>query len=505
MPIVRYSRSNTLSILPIRCVHLPIMNSSRQIGNATSTSFESSIMFSLTGRTSLSELLPGEIIPVPAPIVDRSPCLHQIVKIHTSTNPGLSIIPLPNIDPAGFKLFLDYLTQGHITFPEGSDFSLRCCIDLLYAHIIGCTFQEAAFQDHIIEELTLRLATTQSHDAQVLAVIFVEQGADETLKRFVVDKMFSVERRMVGLLKGGHESIVTGQSILEHKDITRPWNPDDDPELKAMADSYLGRTGEVSVPATEHRRMFLNWHSDLLEEDGRFNSSPVQASLLMSALAGSTFQIEKPLPELPLPAASPSYSMLSHPPSQALLPYTSELADRKRRQGRSCNRPDGLAKGQFGPLSKDSSQIKTEAIVTECLRRFFMAPNSSPPSCSCSKDSFSARIATAPEQMVSLMEDTPYYSLPNSPSYSRSSSRSNNSNSEDAKLIPPLANEEVTYRCSSTDQVYPISLIKRKAVPARGDDWVDQWHRLDALRVVHDAEQRINGIRRRRSSVGGFQ
>lgn len=53
-----------------------------------------------------------------------------------------------------------------------------------------------------------QLDPVQTIDATILEIIFVENGVSCILKRFIVDRMFSIERRMLNRLRGLPEELM---------------------------------------------------------------------------------------------------------------------------------------------------------------------------------------------------------------------------------------------------------------------------------------------------------
>jgi len=471
------------------------------------------ITFALSGRKTLSANLPNEAISVPLGLIARSPYLQHTVKVYIAAHPNPNIIPLPNIDPEGFMFFLDYLSQSRIIFPSGSSLSFRDCIGLLYAHIVGSTLRDPAFQNHIIDELAIRLAATQSHDAQVLEIIFVEQGADESLKRFVVDKMFAVERRMLRLLKGEDKCDAIALSEEKRGKYVRSWNADDDPELNAMSDYYLKRTNQATVKITERHQNSLHasfspYQGDdiwdfLIDDVSSLHDSPVSLYQQTHCELFASRKSEKPLPALPSGTELSSSAVSPHRLSQTVLPHGPNFARRKRCERRDYIQTEGAAQEHFAQPSQTPSWIQTREIVKECLGRLARAPSGSYRSRFSSVDLYPAETTTTCRQEILPSGNTPcssrYSSSPLSKHFDRAL--------EDPVLrisCPSISapGKEETQKASSMSHTHSRSLsrsrpslIKRKSVPSRGDNWVQQWDRLDTLQVTPGSGQRKDGNR----------
>ncbi|KAH8723567.1 hypothetical protein GQ44DRAFT_685064, partial [Phaeosphaeriaceae sp. PMI808] len=181
----------------------------------------STVDFILSGRRTLTENLPSETFKLPVSIALRSRRLHHILTQQTWSQPGERPIKLENVDPAGFKLYIEWLRTGHIVFgavhvPIFLDGALLCdCVDLFFAHILGSQFNEPNFQDYVIDTMGQLLDASQIPDVQFLGSVLLEQGVADVLRQFVIDRMFAVEKKMLRMIKGSvHESGSGGQSEL---------------------------------------------------------------------------------------------------------------------------------------------------------------------------------------------------------------------------------------------------------------------------------------------------
>jgi hypothetical protein len=170
------------------------------------------IAFVLPGRRTLSEHLPAEIIDVSVSIIQRSASLRKLLVQHALRQPSARQIALPNVDPVGFRLYVEWLQTGRIEYQanlsgSGSGMLLRDAFDLVFAHIVGSQLGEPDFQDYIIDTIARLLDTSQTPDLRVLEVVFLEKGAPDVLKQFVVDRMFAMERKMLGMMRGGRGDV----------------------------------------------------------------------------------------------------------------------------------------------------------------------------------------------------------------------------------------------------------------------------------------------------------
>ncbi|RYN45963.1 hypothetical protein AA0114_g8658 [Alternaria tenuissima] len=218
-----------------------------------------SVTFVLAGRTTLSEHCPTEHIDVDYAIAERSPYLQIYLPQHVRDDRPLLPIQLGDVDPAGFKLYIEWLANGFVSCSNQRSMRLDSCIDLIYAHIVGSTFSQPHFQDYIIDTIASVLDPAQAFDQGILELLFLEKHASSVLRQFITDKMFGHDRRMLGMMRNSVEDIVTAhRKADEGKDIAgdvkapgKKWSVDDDPELNAMAAQYSGGSNKSSIVTTE--------------------------------------------------------------------------------------------------------------------------------------------------------------------------------------------------------------------------------------------------------------
>jgi len=254
----------------------------REGGTSSARSISMSITFVLAGRTTLSEHCPTEHIEVEYAIAERSPYLRIYLPQHVRDDRPLLPIQLGDIDPAGFKLYIEWLITGVVEWSTKGSLQLNSCVDLIYAHIVGTAFSQPHFQDYIIDKLASILDPAQTFDQKILEMLYLEKHASTLLRKFVTDKMFAYDRRMLGMLRNSVEDIVTGTSDVkgceyhihddgvcykhggasEFEEIERgsdlggkKWSIDDDPELNAMAAQYLGKAKTTSTTANKRRKI----------------------------------------------------------------------------------------------------------------------------------------------------------------------------------------------------------------------------------------------------------
>lgn len=475
----------------------------------------SSVTFILTGRITLSEHLPNESIEVTASIANRSLYLRALVQQHTSLHRAFTNIELRGIDPAGFKIYLEWLNLNQNTSPfrwqsaANSKLLLCECVGLIYAHIVGSKLQEPGFQDYIIDEISRLLDPTQTIDVTLLELVFVEKGASGVLQRFVTEKMFALEKRMLGMLRGSvGETMCGGDQTTEckyhvhdagncYRDLReirtkgrwksdrKRWNTNSGEESRSTIDRFCGKasdcnfTGEI-MPAEEPNIYDTERYSSKAESSRSISRSKASA---MNNYFGPTSEVHALKVTSSAPASHDKAEIvLSAPPLQVapLHPFSQYEKNNEK---------------------KIRSAISTHDIITECLQRLLPKP----PGAS-KKDlntdflnnlllNFSSVKAgersavpipdrrTACSEIRSLDKDLTSVIL-----QSRAASSAPGHSSD--VLNPPLDNRQqlIPVSCSPSDPPSLRPIISRKPAPPRGLDWIEQW---DCLNTIKDTQARV--------------
>jgi len=352
----------------------------REGGTSSARSVLKSITFVLAGRTTLSEHCPTEQVEVDYAVAECSPYLRIYLPQHVRDDRPVLPIQLGDIDPAGFKLYIEWLTTGVVNFSDNRSLQLDSCIDLIYAHIVGSTFSQPNFQDYIIDKLASILDPAQTFDQKILEMLYLEKHASTLLRKFVTDKMFAYDRRMLGLLRNSVEDIVTGTSDVKgceyhiHEDgvcyrLGRPgefeemergndlggkkWSIDDDPELNAMAAQYLGKAKTTSTTASKPRK---------IPPTTRRPSTEIRQSSRKSLVS-----------QLKIPLSHNMYENNLHH-------QESTLSSRTLRSPRPSTRsltPDIDVDKPLPPSPEPPQAPSTSDLVLECLGRLPPAPEQS--------------------------------------------------------------------------------------------------------------------------------
>ncbi|OAG14128.1 hypothetical protein CC77DRAFT_912457, partial [Alternaria alternata] len=430
------------------------------------------VTFVLAGRTTLSEHCPTEHIDVDYAIAECSLYLQICLPQHVRDDRPLLPIQLGDVDPAGFKLYIEWLTNGFVSCSTQRSMRLDSCIDLIYAHIVGSTFSQPHFQDYIIDTLASVLDPAQAFDQGVLELLFLEKHASSVLRKFITDKMFGHDRRMLGMMRNSVEDAVTAHSAVkgceyhihqdgvcykqgkadEGKDITgdakvlgKKWGVDDDPELNAMAAQYSGGNNKTSTVTTEKmshsppkstrtvntkHRSFMDKHQDRNHTRATQSKRPSLQITLSSKLH---HQAHTALPSPPI-----SDDSATHPSS------SEEDIPSSLRPGFTLHTYMPTKDLTLAPLTTPESTIQS------------------------SRNSSSQN-----EQLHNAASCVPL--LPNT---------------ETRTIIPrstsphtPIPPVQRPYHISATSPSLPHfrPLIKRKPAPSRGTDWLEQQYTLFAL------------------------
>ncbi|KAH6868133.1 hypothetical protein BKA58DRAFT_458764 [Alternaria rosae] len=368
----------------------------REAGTSSAKSVLKSITFVLAGRTTLSEHCPTEQIEVGYAVAERSPYLRIYLPQHVRDDRPLLPIQLGDIDPAGFKLYIEWLTTGIVKFSDKRCLQLDSCIDLIYAHIVGSAFSQRNFQDYIIDRLAHVLDPAQTFDQKVLELLYLEKHASTLLRKFVTDRMFAYDRRMLGMLRNSVEDVVTGTSNVKgceyhmhdeefcykHGRVSglgesekkneageKQWSIDDDPELNSTAAQYLSK--KITPLRMDKSSKDLATKDRSLTEKRRhqhdsFASQPKELSLhIMSNRdiyhQGLTLRSRN--------LRSPRLSTRSLTPNIDLdkpLPPTPEAVETPSTQD--------LVLECLGRLPPAAEQISTQDLVDACLARTYFHP-----------------------------------------------------------------------------------------------------------------------------------
>ncbi|KAI4645507.1 uncharacterized protein J4E78_009420 [Alternaria triticimaculans] len=242
-----------------------------------------SITFVLAGRTTLSEHCPTEHIEVDYAIAERSPYLRIYLPQRVRDDRPLLPIQLGDVDPAGFKLYVEWLTTGIVKFSDKRSLQLDSCIDLIYAHIVGSAFSQPNFQDYIIDKLAFVLDPAQTFDQKILEMLYLEKHASTLLRKFVTDKMFAYDRRMLGMLRNSVEDIVTGSSDV--KGCEQSKDPFENGQvIKSFRHEAPSIDGKASISGKQAR---IATQNSLLTYHDRTKSTSPRIDRTVSELAKS--------------------------------------------------------------------------------------------------------------------------------------------------------------------------------------------------------------------------
>jgi hypothetical protein len=376
----------------------------------------------LAGRTTLSEHSPTESIEVAYELAKLSPYLRNFLPQRNSSDRVLLPIQLGDVDPAGFRLYINWLATGSIEPPSHSPLFLRSCTDLIYAHIVGATFNAPHFQDQAIDVLSHIVDPAQAPDLKVLEILFLEKHASGMLKRFVIDKMFALDRKMLGMLRGFVEDMVTGKSDVKgceyhvHEEgicyksgredrgeiekncgaTEKRWSIDDDAELNALAAHYLGKTCSTTEhnskaltasarPGRSMTRVLMDGNLTVnlsaAPSSTRSNSRTMHTSSLhyqgsaawsrdMRSPKASRQSFDAQLDlDKPLPPPPPPPSRQPPPPPSFVSPPATETKPTDDREPVKPTSTQDFVLECLVRLSPTSPRLSTRDLIDECLAR----------------------------------------------------------------------------------------------------------------------------------------
>jgi hypothetical protein len=506
------------------------------------------IPFVLPGRRTLSEHLPAEVVEVPINVAQRSRYLRKAIVQQALNDPTNRQIRLPGIDSMGFRIYAEWLKTGQVkshaptTSTSSSGLLLRDSFDLIFAHIAGSQLEEPGFQDYIIDTLARLLDPSQTPDLKVLEVVFLERSASNILKQFVVDRMFAIERKMLGMMRGSLDGSESAVCCAYHVHKTGEC-------YRNNAKSDLANEGNLANKSHE-----VNDHSTYsLHTSGQQPQSPYAVNLQTFASANTTpynmaegtyfgftewsrevhglkqrartrnLCTNKPLPTIPplkpgtsrSPSSSPDSLHFSDPlktGSRVISTHgiVQECLERLQRSENPLGR---------SVASSDSHRVDIPVLVLECLERFKKASTETFSTSSSESSRSHSNERSSPNDSNLLEEhkpNSPYLrSLDNPPSpCQRSSGWSFGSLPKPALLQtqtepPPSPNTHPLRSDSSqsfpvlpartptvsrksiplhpeSSQSFPIPptrtpTVQRKSVPLRGEDWLQQYNTINAM------------------------
>jgi hypothetical protein len=372
--------------------------------------------FVLSGRITLSEHLPGEVINVPITTAQRSSHLREMIKKDAITNSANKQIKLPGVDCIGFRMYVDWLESRNIDFDTTPTTSnggllLRDCFDYIFAHIAGSQLGDPDFQDYVIDTMARLLDESQTPDLKVLEVVFLEKGASNILKQFVVDSMFAVERKMLSMMRG----VVDDSDNIAQSDAGCKYHVHEGECYRTRVNSGHDRT--ANVPEIVHGKFNLGninrvasqskWSSSSTSLDSNSSTKTAFYDMANAQYFGSEewsrevhglgritrLNIDKPLPTIP--PLTPEISPTS-PDSPQTTPHI--VPDRLKYEDFSIEELIHECLRRLPP--RDSPKSRSEdppelhhaiipSLVLECIERYHKA----------SSDSASSHLSHSPDRL----------------------------------------------------------------------------------------------------------
>jgi hypothetical protein len=493
------------------------------------------ISFLLPGRITLSEHLPAEVNNVPTTLVRRSGYLHRMVVQHAATNPTDWQIRLSNIDSIGFGIYVNWLRSGPVEFSKIPMISKRkgslllCEVfDYIFAHIAGSQLEDPSFQDYTIDKMAWLLNASQTPDLQVLEVMFLEKGASNALKQFIVDRMFAVERRMLAVMRG----LTDDREIGRHGDAECKYHVHEGRKCYRN-DTNQGRVKTKKASEIEHQIFNTN---NITGNNSQSTESSSSTSLDSNLPAKNAFydmtntkyfgseewsremhglgrrtptihlHIDKPLPTIP-PLSSDTLLTLPHflPISNHFVSdcpsYEAFSTEQLIHECLSRLPPDNASLIHQSDHTTDSHDPTIYSLALQCVERFQKSSSDSPLSYSSSPENSSPNHVLQPNAFTPFIDQgTTLTSHEESTCEERHAHWKKSFESlpkpwrkqfqtplqaigpqHEHSETPRHHLEALHHRHSHTSS--PISnIVKRKPAPPRGNDWLKQRNRIDAMR-----------------------
>ncbi|KAH7089444.1 hypothetical protein FB567DRAFT_618611 [Paraphoma chrysanthemicola] len=523
------------------------MLSHSQHDQASEPSARKTVAFILPGRKTLSENLPAETIDVHIAIARRSPYLRELIEQSRSELGNGQAILLRQTDSMGFRFYVEWLHLSRIEFhaattkTTGTGLLLRDCFDLIFAHIVGSQFDEPNFQDYIIDIMTQSIDISQTPDLKVLEVVFLEKGASPVLQRFVVDKMFAVERRMLGMIRGSAVVLRNCTASCEYHVHGEGQCYRAEPRFGASRKTNTFDSGEVPPSEMASRTSSLT----VIDQDadhGTATSRMMSNQQYFESIGWSNKthgverrrtldpSFEKPLPPIPPLTPGTSPSPLSSTPSHrskvstdpSILRYLNSLFSQQIDEPTSIRELvlECLNRLSRVPTSMEISKkipeilptVPIPELVLECIERYENNPSGSarsrPASSIQSPCSFhgSSRGSPTPSPPANYEPLTPSNNFArgtgpierryDDPRHNPLQDSIHISCKPNLEKPPPHAESSLSlteqpkthHSVHSTHQNLLLapsparsSTVSRKPVPPRGTDWLKQYDRINSL------------------------
>jgi hypothetical protein len=485
-------------------IHLTTMTLQRSAFRPPRPALPKTIQFVLPGRRTLSEHLPSEVIDLPIAVAQRSRYLRKMLVQQSIT---ARQIRLPDVDSVGFRMYTEWLRTGHVEFQAlarsytSGALLLRDSFDLIFAHIAGSQLDEPDFQDYIIDTMERLLDSSHTPDLKVLEVVFLEKGACNALKQFVVDKMFAVERKMLGMMRGLVDDVESRERI------------------EVGCKYHVHEKGECYRTRLKDRFVTGANGSDMSEEDIdlRFSSNNPRPQAIGNETMSNTaygqyfgsvkcqpevYGLEqrvatpdmykhKPLPNIPplVPGPLSPQSPLRSDNSSPVLSDCNDKITSTQQLVDECLRR--LLSGNALRMSSHAQGMNQDTIPTlvlECLQRFKKTVSVSASSHTACSPELSFSTADLRKDVPDLVRKQNDSLPPNGDMLGLRNVHWERSFEELPKpwlKIPELTQDVGPEIANSSVPQVPLpvttSAVKRKAAPPRGIDWLKQYDRVNSI------------------------
>ncbi|KAF1917840.1 hypothetical protein BDU57DRAFT_178396 [Ampelomyces quisqualis] len=489
------------------------MSLQRSANRPSKPALQKTTSFTLPGRRTLSEHLPAEIIDVPMTLAQRSSYLRKAIAQQALKDPRQTQFSLPNIDSMGFRMYMEWLRTGHVEVhaltheSSSKGLLLRDCFDLFFAHMAGSQLGEPDFQDYIIDTMARLLDVSQTPDLKVLEVVFLEKGASNTLKQFVVDRMFAVERKMLGMMRGlvgKLECAESGRNKCEY-------------HVHQEGECYRDRLKRTCAGAIRGTNAGLH-HGTTTTYDGRqspsFNPPTLYTEETVHKMTDASYpgsvewsqdlSINKPLPTIPPLTPGPSLSPQPSPqPSNSpnVLPtHPASKPTSTQHLIAECLSRLPPTKPTPAHTPSKSTQPAISSLILECLERLETSSlKTSPPT---------LPHPIVPEKSSEYLSPSKVYIAPEKQDEEPSPLRTGMADIH--AHVPGLRVSETPFRRPAHDgqclrgtglvqetwSSSSVPGVRRRPAPPRGTDWLRQY---DCVNAMHGASMLVMAKRSKKS------
>jgi hypothetical protein len=403
-------------------------------------------------------------------------------------------------------MYTEWLRTGHVEFQAlahsytNGGLLLRDSFDLIFAHIAGSQLDEPDFQDYIIDTMERLLDPSHTPDLKVLEVVFLEKGACNALKQFVIDKMFAVERKMLGMMRDLVDDVESRERIevgckyhvheegecyrtgLKDKFVTGANGSDMSEE-----DIDLRSSSNIPRPQAVDNATMSNTRNVQYFGSGKYQPGVYD---LEQRVATPDMYRHKPLPNIPplVPGSLlPPSTLRSHDSSPVHSGCNDKITSAQQLIDECLRRlPSGTAL-RMSSHAQGMNQDTVPTLVLECLQRFKKTESVSASSHTAYSPGLSFSTADFQKDVPDLVRGQTS-SLPpkedmlglRSVHWERSFEELPKPWLKTPELTPDVGPKLANFSDPQVSLPVTTSTVKRKAAPPRGIDWLMQYDRVNS-------------------------